>query len=624
MLVVVGFIVQVRAESKVIYVDASNIGDPLEDGSIEHPFDRMQEGIDVAFYGDTIFVKGGNYREHVIVNKALTLIGENKETTVIFGSGLDLWYETAPPFWGLVTITTNNATISGFTIRDSERIQMGIVIRDSKYCNISGNIILNHEFGIDMRRSSYNFIGYNTISNCGIYGITMHEGSANNTLRNNNLTRNEMDLGVSPPYIHDIDDSNTIDGKPIYYWVNESNRQIPSNAGYVALVNSTDILVKDLVITHSRGVLLAYTTNSTIENVNISNSLRGVHLWYSCNNVISGCTLTKCLDGIRLDSSAENKISKNTISHNWDDGIALYSSNENIIVNNTITVDWQYSDSLLVTESRDNLIYHNNIIHRYSRGVFLPHFSFHNDWDNGVEGNYWNDYNGTDLDENGIGDIPYMIDSYNKDRYPLMNLRVEAPDTVPPIANAGNNQTVAINTVVEFDASSSYDNVGIISYEWDFGDGKIGTSVTPNHTYINIGNYTVTLTVGDAKNNSDSTSIIIEILVDTDEDGTADKFDIDDDGDELPDAWESENGLNPLDPADKNQDPDGDWFPNIEEYRLGMNPRVHNPWKIYLTTTIAVLVITLPLTIIIAFILYRKKGERQKDKGSGSEQTTQL
>ena len=48
--------------------------------------------------------------------------------------------------------------------------------------------------------------------------------------------------------------------------------------------------------------------------------------------------------------------------------------------------------------------------------------SHNNTWDNGCEGNYWDDYNGTDSDEDGIGDTEYTIDEDNIDRFPLMKL----------------------------------------------------------------------------------------------------------------------------------------------------------------------------------------------------------
>lgn len=42
-----------------------------------------------------------------------------------------------------------------------------------------------------------------------------------------------------------------------------------------------------------------------------------------------------------------------------------------------------------------------------------------NTWDNGAVGNYWDDYLGNDLDGNGIGDTPYVLDTFNKDNFPL-------------------------------------------------------------------------------------------------------------------------------------------------------------------------------------------------------------
>ena len=145
-------------------------------------------------------------------------------------------------------------------------------------------------------------------------------------------------------------------------------------------------------------------------------------------------------------------------------------------------------------------------------------------------------------------------------------------DVTSPEADAGLNQTVVEDDVVSFEAFFSRDNVGIAIYQWDFGDGTNATGLTVNHTYINPGNYTATLTVRDAAGNSDTDSVVIMVLSDTDGDGIPDLNDRDDDGDGMPDTWEIANGLDPLDPADAPLDNDGDGSTNLQEYQEGTNP----------------------------------------------------
>ena len=85
-------------------------------------------------------------------------------------------------------------------------------------------------------------------------------------------------------------------------------------------------------------------------------------------------------------------------------------------------------------------------------------------------------------------------------------------DITKPVANAGQDQTVNASETVTFDASASSDNVGIVSYEWDFGDGTTGTGITTTHTYTNPGNYMVTLTVKDVADNTDTHQITVTVL----------------------------------------------------------------------------------------------------------------
>lgn len=90
---------------------------------------------------------------------------------------------------------------------------------------------------------------------------------------------------------------------------------------------------------------------------------------------------------------------------------------------------------------------------------------------------------------------------------------ITVTDNDDPVAEAGPDQTVDEDTIVNFDASGSSDNIGIVSYQWNFGDG-VGTAsgASPTYIYPEPGTYTVTLTVADAADNTSLDSLVVTVL----------------------------------------------------------------------------------------------------------------
>lgn len=86
-----------------------------------------------------------------------------------------------------------------------------------------------------------------------------------------------------------------------------------------------------------------------------------------------------------------------------------------------------------------------------------------------------------------------------------------------PVADAGEDQQVCANTVVQFDGSKSSGGDRLIkSYEWDFGDGERGGGINPTHVYTTPGIYNVRLVImvpeiGDCENTSEA-DITVQVI----------------------------------------------------------------------------------------------------------------
>jgi len=164
------------------------------DDNVGADYFLIQDAIDAAEPGDTIYVNDGTYFENIKIDKSIYLIGENKYTTIIDGGGKD----------DVVYISSNNVVLKNFTIKNSgnENYHDGGIDLRSGYCNISKNIIMDNFVGINIGyRGGHNVIFSNEISNNKYAGARV--AFSNNIISNNTISHNGigLDLFSFPPNI---------------------------------------------------------------------------------------------------------------------------------------------------------------------------------------------------------------------------------------------------------------------------------------------------------------------------------------------------------------------------------------------------------------------------------------
>jgi parallel beta-helix repeat protein len=362
---------------------------------------------------------------------------------------------------GSINVMKDNIIIegAGYTLRGTGSIaEKGLDL--SLRINVTIRNIQVREFyyGLYLSRSSNNAIIRNNMTN-NVYGVSLIDSSTNNSIDENDFVNDG--LRVISSYGNIVKD-NLVNGKPLTYLEDMSNLTVNSNTGQVILVNCDRVTVENLSLAHtSCSVELVSTNNSKMANNRIADCQSGIGLWSSSNNyiyrnnittnsiggiglgkssinnTISENIIAKCPTGMEFVGSPDNTVSDNNITASIYTAIEnLQSSNtminKNNVGNSTFGIVFSGSSNntlgennildndngVLLYNSSNNRIYHNNLLD--NNQILTIQYSDPNFLDNGVEGNYWSNYNGTDNNQDGIGDTPYIIDENNTDHYPLM------------------------------------------------------------------------------------------------------------------------------------------------------------------------------------------------------------
>jgi parallel beta-helix repeat protein len=236
-----------------------------------------------AAAGDTIIVQSGTYYENPIINKPLTLKGENSANTVVVGTGTPnatgKAYAVGP---SVFTVTADNVKISGFTITSfnyaaQPQFPNGIVI-EANNCAVTDNNIVNTFTGVFFSGQSSNVVDNNNITGSHENGVITY-GGFNNTISTNNIASSVAKDGIAiEGYSYNVTGNNISQspyglGLSSTYSVVFKNNITESSVSGIWLTGSNDIISANYVSNNTYGIYSVPTFGLSSNNTIFHNDL---------------------------------------------------------------------------------------------------------------------------------------------------------------------------------------------------------------------------------------------------------------------------------------------------------------------------------------------------------------
>ncbi|KAA0015000.1 MAG: hypothetical protein FE041_01140 [Thermoplasmata archaeon] len=363
-------------------------------GSGEGNYTKIQDAINHASAGDTIFVYAGTYKEilYIYNKRNITIIGEDINNTIIDGN-LE---------GNVINIYSCKAIkISNFTIMNSKQhyYHEGIYMNNDSYCEITKCKFINDFHGAIVYKSVHNkfkdciFEGlqgqsilltidsnYNDVMNCNFTlanwtGVYVYK-SKENTI-NSNFYRCSTAI-----YIRESP-NNKIIGSTINFCGSEEN------VGMIVSYSDNTIIQKcNISYSENTGLAITYSNNSHISNCSLSNNLAGIALYMAEGSKIDNCSISDSIyNGVTILYS-KNNIIKNTVSQrNGYPGMVIYFSSANKVKNCSLIENENLG--IEIYEEGNNVVEYCNIIGNKVCGVYLYKTQDNTINHNNIFGNGW-------------------------------------------------------------------------------------------------------------------------------------------------------------------------------------------------------------------------------------------
>jgi len=298
----------------------------------------------------------------------------NSSNNSIIGNNINL-----NSLYGILFMYGYNNTVFNNTF-NSNSDAISILVGNNN--NVSNNILNWDGSGITLYNGFNNTLINNTLdsNNQGIDLLTSSDNIlSNNTIINmHNSTGNQQGLFVEAAsiyqYRNNIDETNKINGLPIYY-ADDVSKACPNNTiftngssySFIGLINCNNVSIIDSSPTDN--ILLVSTTNSTIANLNINFTQYAIIIGEASNfNNITNNTFNSNIYGIKSYYNQNNTFANNILNNNWN-GIFLSASHNNTIINNSVS--YSYLDyGIFIYQSYDNNIT-NNTLNSNKYGIYL-------------------------------------------------------------------------------------------------------------------------------------------------------------------------------------------------------------------------------------------------------------